>query len=484
MKRTVLNCVLGATFAMFSTSALAQDVDKILSVASDVSLRSDNGNKVNATADALEMYTVRTEGEITKDFVGLMSFKVPAMAGYTVKKATLRLVTERAKGTLAIYAFGAEVTDADTYNSQKDNIAAARKAEPLVKFLLRGTSGKAVFDGGVSSNIDDWTNNIDLTSYVKSAKNGNVNMLLCNAAESTNTSIRVYSSDAKDVTNEKVTPNFTFAAADLVPQLTVVYEVDADQKSDTSAPVADTWIREGNKDNHGSKTTMELCSYVNEEDAKKNKLFLGLMSFEVPSDVVSEDYTVESASLRLVSERVKGARGVKVYGYSDFEENTIYANESEKVDAAINDDNIVASFQAKGSPKAMGIDVLPDDYKNVEAWTNTIDLTEHVASLTTPKFALLLVKDNSSESTQFYTREIAEDVVNAKDNSIVFAADDLKPQLTVVYKKVSSTGVDRITLTIPANVDDKVYNLQGVRMKGENLPAGIYIKNGKKFVVK
>lgn len=476
--------MLGATFAMFSTSALAQDVDKTLSVASDVSLRSDNGSKANPTATDIEMYTIHTDGEITKDFVGLMSFKVPAMAGYAIKKATLRLVTERAKGTLAIYAFGADITDADTYDSQKDNIAAAREAEPLTELKLNGTSGKAVFDGGASSNIEDWTNTIDLTSYVKSAKDGNVNMLLCNAAESTNTSIRVYSSDAKDVTNEKVTPNFTFAAADLVPQLTVVYEVDADQKGDTSAPVADTWIRKGNKDNHGQKTTMELCSYVNEEDATKNKSFLGLMSFEVPSDVVSEDYTVERASLRLVAERVKGARGVKVYGYSDFEESTIYDNESEKVDAAINDDNLIASFQTNGSPKAMGIDALPDDYKTVEAWTNYIDLTEHVASLTAPQFAILLVKDNGNESTQFYTREIAEDVVNAKDNTIVFAANDLKPQLTVVYKKTTTTGVDRITINIPANADHHVYNLQGVRMNGDNLPAGIYIKNGKKFVVK
>lgn len=32
--------------------------------------------------------------------------------------------------------------------------------------------------------------------------------------------------------------------------------------------------------------------------------------------------------------------------------------------------------------------------------------------------------------------------------------------------------------------DGAIYNLQGVRMKGDNLPRGIYVKNGKKFVVK
>ena len=32
--------------------------------------------------------------------------------------------------------------------------------------------------------------------------------------------------------------------------------------------------------------------------------------------------------------------------------------------------------------------------------------------------------------------------------------------------------------------DGEIYNLQGVRMTGDNLPKGIYVKNGKKFVVK
>ena len=32
--------------------------------------------------------------------------------------------------------------------------------------------------------------------------------------------------------------------------------------------------------------------------------------------------------------------------------------------------------------------------------------------------------------------------------------------------------------------DGKVYSLQGVEMTGDNLPSGIYVKNGKKFIVK
>ena len=219
MNKTLLHCMFGATLAMFSTSAIAQDIDNVLPVASDISLRSDgtNADKANAKANTIEMYTVRTDGAITKDFVGLMSFTVPAKAGYSIKSATLRLTTERAKGTLAIYGFGADVSDADTYNSQKDNIAAARGNEPVAVLKLKGTSNKAVTDKGASANVEDWQNNIDLTDYVKTVGSGNVNLLLVNNAESTSTSIKVYTSDATDVDNTKNDPNFTFKAEDLVP---------------------------------------------------------------------------------------------------------------------------------------------------------------------------------------------------------------------------------------------------------------------------
>lgn len=470
MNTTFLNCMFGASLTMFSISAFAQDaenVTELLSVTSDVSLRSDgdNANKANATATAIEMYTSRTEGEITKDFVGLMSFAVPDKTGYSVKSATLRLTTERAKGTLAIYAFNATVSDADTYNSQKDNIAAARATTALSTQRLNGTNNKAVTDAGASSNIEDWQNNIDITDYVKSVGSGNVSLLLANNAESTTTAIKVYSSDATDVTNSNV--NFTFSAADLKPQLTVVYELDADQKTNTSNSVADTWIRSGNTSRHGSETTMELCVYTNEEDNTKNKTFLGLMSFQLPTDVAYSNYTVKSAKLRLVSERVKGARGVKLYGYETFDENTTYATEETKVTSAINDDNLVASFDAKGSAKAMVTDQLEDAYKTADAWTNIIDVTDYVNKLSDSNLSLLFVKDNSSESTKFYTHDLTEDVVNSKDNTVKFAAADLVPQLTVDYTlatytlNVTDAGAATMVLPYEAQIPEgvKAYTL-------------------------
>ena len=47
-----------------------------------------------------------------------------------------------------------------------------------------------------------------------------------------------------------------------------------------------------------------------------------------------------------------------------------------------------------------------------------------------------------------------------------------------------TTGIDEVKAS-PAQVDDEaVYNLSGIRMDADNLPKGIYIRGGKKFIVK
>ena len=82
-----------------------------------------------------------------------------------------------------------------------------------------------------------------------------------------------------------------------------------------------------------------------------------------------------------------------------------------------------------------------------------------------------------------YPRTSAPEPNNA-DATLVFKKENLVPQLTIVYTKKETTGVENVEVSVAANKDAHVYNLQGVRMNAENLPAGIYIKGGKKFVVK
>ena len=46
-----------------------------------------------------------------------------------------------------------------------------------------------------------------------------------------------------------------------------------------------------------------------------------------------------------------------------------------------------------------------------------------------------------------------------------------------------STGLKKVELNIP-NSSYEVYDLSGRRVDGENLQSGIYIKNGKKYLIR
>ena len=48
----------------------------------------------------------------------------------------------------------------------------------------------------------------------------------------------------------------------------------------------------------------------------------------------------------------------------------------------------------------------------------------------------------------------------------------------------TTTGVGSVNVDKHNNANNAVYNLQGQRVDGKSLPKGMYIKNGKKFMVK
>lgn len=242
-------------------------------------------------------------------------------------------------------------------------------------------------------------------------------------------------------------------------------------------PTADTWIRLNNKTNQAAAVNMEIQTCES-----KNVSMLGLMSFEVPSEALASDVTITKASLRLVTKRLKGGRKVNVYKYVPFEENTIYEKEADKVSAAMVADNLLTSFDAQGKSNADLTSDALGEYTTAEKWTSYVDVTEAVKGLADGAFVILLAKDkDEANSTQIFAKE-ATDVTNKKDASVTFAAADLVPQLTIVYENKAATGISEVKAEAVAS--DAVFNLQGVRMNGKNLPAGIYVKNGKKFVVK
>ncbi len=62
-----------------------------------------------------------------------------------------------------------------------------------------------------------------------------------------------------------------------------------------------------------------------------------------------------------------------------------------------------------------------------------------------------------------------------------------KPSSTMLhallFKECDMTAIDNIS-TAPKTAPQGIFTLSGIRMTGDNLPKGIYIQNGKKFVVK
>ena len=57
------------------------------------------------------------------------------------------------------------------------------------------------------------------------------------------------------------------------------------------------------------------------------------------------------------------------------------------------------------------------------------------------------------------------------------------PLRSVVYDEKGTTGISMLHEVV-LDENAPVYNLNGVRMQGDNLPRGIYVRNGKKFIVK
>lgn len=454
MNNFLLRGLLGATVCLVAGSAFAQTTETAtIGVSNDVTLRKDAADKTFATNTDLELYTLYTGDAISTDFIGAMSFDIPSKPGYTIKSATLRLVTERYNGsaTLSIYSLGNNaVSNADTYNSQKANVEEARKNGPFITITPMGTHGKAIFDAGASSDIKDWTNNIDLTLLAQKCS-GKLNLLFVNpSAKTKNDVVRFYSSDAKDMTNTKVDPNFTFKAEDLHPQLTVVYEEIKDAKQDVSLPTADTYVRKGyTKRDLGAKDVMELNS-----NTEGTADFVGLLSFALPEDLHYSNYVASNANLRLVTRGLgKGGNNVNVFEFGGaFDEKSLYSDlEADIKDARST--SVLASFQAKGQKnKAISDKGLSADYTKIENWVNNINLTDVVNSMLDSQLNLMIESaDKDGLSTKIFSKDVKD--VTCQTTNEVLSANDLKPQLTVDYAlathTLSVTDAGAATLVLP-----------------------------------
>lgn len=84
----------------------------------------------------------------------------------------------------------------------------------------------------------------------------------------------------------------------------------------------------------------------------------------------------------------------------------------------------------------------------------------------------LIVWTGSAKSVSFKNNKIFHDYASATKIRVY------------VELPGTTTGIGSVNVDKHNNANNAVYNLQGQRVDGKSLPKGIYIKNGKKFMVK
>lgn len=475
MKKTTFQKVLfvGLLLMTKTASAWAQSASVTLPTADTwVS------EKSNVASGAGSTFEIRTSSTEPAYYYGLLSFEFNSPAvGYRVKSAKLRLVTRYKKGDSAtsLYPFEGSFTEQSVYSNVQSDIAAALSQTPVARFKAKGDGVWAPTDKSISEAYTiaaAWQNIIDLTPYVQSLSTNRLSLLVAKDFDQAS-STQFFTKEVTDLTN--TTYGVTFAQADLQPQLTVEYEPDPTQVVSTATNTGDTYLRMGNTVKRGAEPTMEVLT-----DLTNGKDFVGLLSFALPAEVLSGGYTVQQATLRLVTERCKGVMAMSLYPYGHaFAEDAVYADEASYVEAARQTTPVTfdVAFGVRGRSLALDdVSASPE----LSAWTNTIDVTTLVKSASSSVLNLMLASaDGNTNSNKFFSKETG-DVANAKDANYTYAAADLVPQLTVVCTKAEPTGINGMG---KAAKPQGIFTLQGVKVE-RPLGKGVYIIEGKKVLVK
>lgn len=208
--------------ALFSFNAQAQDTSTGTSTADTWVIQGSNTNY--GKSNTIE---IRTDTKKPQYFYGLMAFTFTQPdAGNTVTKATLRLTTRYKKGDSAVelYDLNSAFDENCTYDDVAEAITTALGKEPATTFKLNSYSQWAPTDKQITadfSTVDKWQSNVNITTLVKAHASEGVVYILFKKKMDQGNSSQIFSKEATDQTNS--TLNFTFKAADLVPQLTVTY---------------------------------------------------------------------------------------------------------------------------------------------------------------------------------------------------------------------------------------------------------------------
>lgn len=206
------------------------DITKFPAIA-DVWVRESSPNDKYNNAGTVEIGTSDNkyeDGELVQANrrAALYGFNFSVPAGKEIQSAKLHLVSERNKTTdttTEVYAYESFVESDATWNSELSKIEAALAKEPIVTFTSAGDGTKAIFDGNISEekqSVEAWTNEMDVTEYVKGL-NGSAYFLLY----ATGNESRYYTKDNNGQENAfKETPNATTLTSDqLMPYLIIAF---------------------------------------------------------------------------------------------------------------------------------------------------------------------------------------------------------------------------------------------------------------------
>lgn len=419
----------------------------------DTWIRENNTFK-GGDSKTIETSGTRTSNGVTDNtrFFALYGFELNIPEGQKVKSATLHLVTERYKGNeVDLYSYANDFIEKDAcWSTESDFVTEALSKGSLLKFAPGGQWNKAIFDSGISADnqtLEAWTNDIDISGYVQSLGTSarRVNVLMYQGGGQ----VCFYSKENTGQNDAfKETASATIFSSDqLMPYLEVTFEEDEDTSVSSLFPSADTWIYKGDNSNRGNGDSMEIYTYYNVKDdgSIDDRELYGLISFyNLPPEIFdTKNYEIESAELRLTTTFLKQSRGINVYDYNhNFNEATVnFASEESFVRETLAGSPAL-SFDANGQVgKAPQFDDVSEEYKDVKAWQNFIDITDFLnkkVKAVGPDgekgFSFLLEKDgNHGEATKFATKEAT--TITNESKGINFPVEDLVPQLKLVYKK-------------------------------------------------
>lgn len=201
-----------------------------------------------------------------------------------------------------------------------------------------------------------------------------------------------------------------------------------EDKTETFTPVADTYLRTDDKA-RGGETAMEI---------KTN--FYGLIGFNF---AIPDGMKVKEATLVLVTERNKkgGEVYLRAFG-NNFNDNAKYSEQASYIDEALKSEPII-TFSVKGqNDKAIFDNGINEQNRNLEAWTNTLDLTSYFKMLApnTSRVNFLITQANDN-SIKFYTKENVG-MSNSNYSEFTATSEELTPILTVVFTVDSDTSSD------------------------------------------